>query len=329
MQNTSVNWPTISEPLPSGVSVVVPVYNSEESLPLLIEQLAALFASIGRQYEIILVNDGSRDRSWTVVQELTAKHPHVRGFDLMRNFGQHNALLCGVRAARYDTIVTMDDDLQHPPEEVPKLLAKLDAGFDVVYGAPQELPHGMLRNLASTITKIALQTAMGSETARRVSAFRAFRTCLRDAFVQFGGSFVSLDVLLTWGGVRFTHEFVRHEPRKIGQSNYTTRKLITHAFNMITGFSTLPLQAASVLGFGLTVFGFALLMWVVVLYVVEGAAPPGFTFLASVISIFSGAQLFSLGMIGEYLARVHFRLLDKPTYVVRRAEGKGQEPHSA
>jgi undecaprenyl-phosphate 4-deoxy-4-formamido-L-arabinose transferase len=214
----------------------------------------------------------------------------------------------------------MDDDLQHPPEEVPKLLAKLEEGYDVVYGAPQELPHTFLRNLASKFTKVALQTAMGAETARRVSAFRVFRTHLRDAFAQFGGSFVSLDVLLTWGAVRFTHVFVRHEPRTIGQSNYTTRKLVTHAFNMITGFSTWPLQAASVLGFTLTLFGLALLLYVVARYIAEGAAPPGFTFLASVISIFSGAQLFSLGMIGEYLARVHFRLLEKPTYVVRRSE---------
>lgn len=307
--------------LPAGVSVVIPVYNSEESLAPLVEQLGALFRDRGQAFEILLVNDGSRDRSWAVVSDLAAKHPFVRGFDLMRNFGQHNALLCGVRAARFDVIVTMDDDLQHPPSEVQKLLARLDEGFDVVYGAPNELPHGLLRNLASKITKVALQTAMGAETARRVSAFRAFRTRTREAFAQFGGSLVSLDVLLTWGTVRFTHEFVRHEPRRLGQSNYTTRKLVTHAFNMITGFSTLPLQAASVLGFVLTAFGLALLAYVVVMFFAVHEAPAGFPFLASVISIFSGAQLFSLGMIGEYLARVHFRLLDKPTYVVRRSEG--------
>ncbi|VTT99448.1 Putative glycosyltransferase OS=Anaerolinea thermophila (strain DSM 14523 / JCM 11388 / NBRC 100420 / UNI-1) GN=ANT_20140 PE=4 SV=1: Glycos_transf_2 [Gemmataceae bacterium] len=314
--------PTPEAPdLPQGVSVVVPVYNSEESLTPLVEQLAELFRGRGQAFEVLLVNDGSRDRSWAVVSDLATKHPFVRGFDLMRNFGQHNALLCGVRAARYAVVVTMDDDLQHPPAEVPKLLAKLDEGCDVVYGAPRELPHGLLRNLASKITKIALQTAMGAETARRVSAFRAFRTRTREAFAHFSGSFVSLDVLLTWGTVRFAHEFVRHEPRRLGQSNYTTRKLVTHAFNMITGFSTLPLQAASVLGFGLTVFGLALLAYVVVMYFAVHEAPAGFPFLASVISLFSGAQLFSLGMIGEYLGRVHFRLLDKPTYVVRQTEG--------
>jgi glycosyltransferase involved in cell wall biosynthesis len=311
--------PAAESPLEPGVSVVIPVFNSEQTLTPLVEQLTDLFRRRGQACEIILVNDNSRDGSWAVVQDLAAKHAHVRGFDLMRNFGQHNALLCGIRAARYDVIVTMDDDLQHPPEEVPKLLEKLSEGYDVVYGAPRDLPHGLLRNLASSITKLALQAAMGGETARRVSAFRAFRTAVRWASDDFRGSFVSIDVLLTWGTNRFTHVFVRHEPRKVGQSNYTVGKLVTHAVNMITGFSTLPLQAASLLGLVLTVFGFGLLAFVLVRYLIDNSAPPGFPFLASVITLFSGAQLFSLGIIGEYLARVHFRLMDRPSYVVARS----------
>ena len=236
----------------------------------------------------------------------------------MRNYGQHNALLCGIRAARYDVIVTMDDDLQHPPEEIPKLLAKLAEGYDVVYGAPRELPHGLLRNLASTMTKMALQGAVGAETARRISAFRAFRTELREAFRTFSGPYVSIDVLLTWGTTRFTHVFVRHEPRMIGESNYTFRKLLTHALNMMTGFSTLPLQVASLIGFAIMVFGVFILALVVVRYLVDNSGAAGFPFLASIIALFSGAQLFALGVIGEYLARMHFRLMDRPSYTIRR-----------
>ena len=301
--------------LPPGISVVVPVYNSEQTLRPLVVQIAELFRLRKTEFEIVLVNDGSRDASWQQVVDLAKEFPHVRGFNLMRNFGQHNALLCGIRSARVDTIVTIDDDLQHPPEEIAKLLDKLNEGFDVVYGAPQAAPHGILRNLASKMTKFALQAAMGAETARRVSAFRAFRTRLRNAFAAFAGSYVSIDVLLTWGTTRFTHVVVRHEPRTIGVSNYSVRKLITHAFNMITGFSTVPLQAASLLGFALTGFGILLMIFVITMYFVDRSAPAGFPFLASMIAIFSGAQLFSLGMIGEYLARVHFRLLDKPSYV--------------
>jgi undecaprenyl-phosphate 4-deoxy-4-formamido-L-arabinose transferase len=118
----------------TGVSVVIPVYNSEEILPTLLERLAAVLPQVATSYEVILVNDGSRDNSWTSIQELAVRYPFVRGFELMRNFGQHNALLAGVRAARFDVVVTMDDDLQHPPEEIGKLLSALTADKDVVYG---------------------------------------------------------------------------------------------------------------------------------------------------------------------------------------------------
>src|SRR5206468_13023914 len=139
------------------------------------------------------------------------------------------ALLCGIRAARHELIVTMDDDLQHPPEELPRLLARLQEGFDVVYGVPDKQQHGLWRNLASRFTKLALQKSMGAETARKVSAFRALRTSLRDGFADYRGQFVSIDVLLTWSTTRFTAVEVRHDPREIGASNYTYRKLFVHA----------------------------------------------------------------------------------------------------
>jgi undecaprenyl-phosphate 4-deoxy-4-formamido-L-arabinose transferase len=266
--------------------------------------------------ELILVNDGSRDRSWEVIQELAGAHSWIRAFNLMRNYGQHNALLCGIRAARYAVIVTLDDDLQTPPEEIPRLLAELEKGCDVVYGTPQHQAHGFLRNMASSITKLALRGAMGATTARQVSAFRVFRTHLRDAFANYSGPYVSIDVLLTWGTRRFSAIPVRNDPRTIGVSNYTVGKLIAHAMNMMTGFSTLPLQIASIIGFLFTFFGFAVLCYVVGRYFLQGGSVPGFPFLASVIAIFSGAQLFALGIIGEYLARMHFRMMDRPSYAI-------------
>ena len=300
-----------------SLSVVVPVYNSEASLPLLIERLEPVLASLGVPYELILVNDGSRDRSWEVMCDLARGRDWVLGLNLMRNYGQHNALLCGIRAATCDTIVTLDDDLQNPPEEIPKLLAELDRGFDVVYGTPLEERHGLLRDAASQITKLALQSAMGASIARHVSAFRAFRTDLRQAFEQYHGPFLSIDVLLTWATVRFSAVAVRHDARTIGVSNYTLAKLIAHASNMMTGFSTLPLQIGSLVGFGFTAFGFGVLAYVVGRYLIQGAAVPGFAFLACIVAIFSGVQLFALGMIGEYLARMHFRMMERPTYAVR------------
>jgi glycosyltransferase involved in cell wall biosynthesis len=299
------------------ISVVVPVYNSALTLRLLVHRLREVLGDLGAEYEIILVNDGSRDTSWQVIRDLAAEYAEVRGLDLMRNYGQHNALLAGIRAAKHEVVTTLDDDLQNPPEEVPQLLAKLAEGYDVVYGTPREEQHGLWRDLASWLTKLALQGAMGAETARKVSAFRVFRTQLREAFACYQGPFVSVDVLLTWGTTRFGALPVRQEPRQVGTSNYTLRKLIAHALNMMTGFSTLPLQLASFTGFAATLFGIILLAYVLGRFILEGGSVPGFPFLASALAIFSGAQLFALGIIGEYLARMHFRLMDKPSYTTR------------
>jgi glycosyltransferase involved in cell wall biosynthesis len=305
--------------------VVVPVYNSQGCLLLLVERLNRALDTGSQLGELILVNDGSQDQSWEVIQSLAAKHSWIRGFNLMRNYGQHNALLCGIRLARYGVIVTMDDDLQTPPDEVPRLLAQLENGCDVVYGTPQKEAHGFLRNMASRFTKIALQSAVGAKTARKVSSFRAFRTDLRDAFSNYCGPYVSIDVLLTWGTKRFAAVPVRNDPRTIGESSYTFGKLVAHAMNMMTGFSTVPLQIASITGFVFTFFGFAVLLFVTGRYLIQGNPVPGFPFLASLIAIFSGAQLFALGIMGEYLARMHFRMMDRPSYTVRSTTANGAE----
>jgi glycosyltransferase involved in cell wall biosynthesis len=296
--------------------VVVPAYNSELSLAELVRRLEPVLEGVATGYELIVVDDSSRDGTWRVTQELAREHPWVRGVHLMRNYGQHNAVLCGIRQARYELILTMDDDLQHPPEEIPKLLEQLTPDKDVVYGSPQKETHGLWRDMASQVTKIALQSAMGAPIARKAGPFRLFRTKVRDAFEAYDGPYVSVDVLLTWGTTKFAAVDVRHDQRTLGASNYTFRKLVVHAVNMITGFSTLPLQLSSIIGFAFTVVGTLALFYVVIKYLIEGGSVPGFSFLASMIAIFSGAQLFSLGIIGEYLARMHARTMQHPTYTV-------------
>lgn len=299
-----------------NISVVVPVYNSSATLRELVHALHGVLDSIADEYELVLVNDGSKDNSARIMEELRQRYSFIRPINLMRNYGQHNALLCGVRAASYDIIVTLDDDLQNPPEEIPKLLAKLEEGYDVVYGVPHAQQHGLWRNLASQITKLVLQNAIGAENASKISPFRAMRTRLRHAFSNYQNPFVSLDVLLTWGTSRFSWVAIEHRERKCGVSNYTFRKLVTHAINLITGFSTLPLQLATIYGFGCVAFGMLVLVYVFGRYIIEGGSVPGFPFLASIIVIFAGAQLFSLGIIGEYLARMYSRSMERPPYVV-------------
>jgi undecaprenyl-phosphate 4-deoxy-4-formamido-L-arabinose transferase len=298
------------------VSIVIPCYRSEQSLPLLIQRIHQAMSAAEAPFEVVLVEDGSPDATWKVIRELACQYSFIRGFRLMRNYGQHNALLCGIPAARGETIVTLDDDLQNPPEEIPRLLEKFNEGYDVVYGTPQQEVHGFLRDVASQVTKLVLQKSMGAATARNISAYRVFRTRLRDAFAEYRGAFVSIDVLLTWGGARFTAIPVKNALRSMGVSNYSLYKLISHALHLMTVFGPAPLQLASLLGFLFTLVGGATFLYVIGSYLVRGSPVQGFPFLASAIAIFSGVQLFALGVIGEYLARIHARTIDRPSFAV-------------
>jgi undecaprenyl-phosphate 4-deoxy-4-formamido-L-arabinose transferase len=314
----------------TSISVVVPVYEGAATLPALAERLTAVLEQVADEWEVVLVNDGSRDGSWTQIGALAARDARFRGLDLMRNYGQHNALLAGIRAARHPVLVTLDDDLQNPPEEIPKLLAALAEGNDVVYGSADMPGFGVWRRAATAVTKLALRSVIGSDVAGKVSAYRAFRTDLRDAFADYAGAYVSIDVLLSWGTTRFAAVPVRHDTRAAGRSSYTFGRLATHALNVLTGFSTRPLRIASLVGLAFTGLGVALLVVVVVRYFVDGNVVPGFPFLASMIAIFSGVQLLTLGIIGEYLARMHVRVMDRPAYTVREEVGPvDAEPRAA
>ena len=282
-----------------SLSVVVPVFNSASTVERLVERLLEVLGQCGTSFEIILVNDGSQDDSWSLIESAARRWDTVRGINLLRNYGQHNALLCGVRAAKYECVVTVDDDLQHPPEEIPRLLARLDEGFDVVYGVPAQERHSWLRTLASRLTKLALENAMGVQAAGDASAFRVFRTSLREVFADYQSPFLSIDVLLSWGTTRFAGVEVRHEPRRAGSSTYTVRTLVRHAFNMLTGYSALPLQLATLVGFAFTVLGVGVAVFVLVNDIIRGGSVPVFTFLASIIAIFAGAQLFALAARGR------------------------------
>lgn len=304
------------ETIKTGLSVIVPVYNSQESLPLLVEEVSQILINHREQFEIILVNDGSRDNSWKIIEDLSSIHPEVRGVNLIRNFGQHNALLCGIRLATYSIIVTMDDDLQHPPSEIYKLVDEIRSGKDLVYASPKKETHSWWRNFSSNLSKWALKVSTHITYAEKISAFRAFQTNLRDNFENFLNPYVSVDVLLSWGATKIGFIEVDHHVRKSGVSQYTFRKLLKHAINMLLGFSVLPLRIASILGFIFTLFGFIVLSYVLIRYFIQGGGVPGFSFLASTIAIFSGIILFVLGIIGEYLARLYINMMSKPQYMI-------------
>ncbi len=325
----------MSQPGPSirpGLSVVIPAYRSPGTLGRVCDELQLHVAPLVSELEVIFVDDGSGDGTWASIQELAARHPWVRGLTLLRNYGQHNALLAGLRQARLPLILTIDDDLQNPPDQVPTLLAALTDEIDLVYGTPTEERQSWWRNLASTATKRTMATALGPDVYPRPSAFRLFRRELVSAADTVSDPYISIDVLLSWATSRITDVPVRFREREAGQSGYTLKKLVRHALNMITGYSTRPLRWVSAFGLLIAVLGFALLAFVILSYFMNGRHVAGFTFLAAALSLFSGVQLLSLGVVGEYIGRMHFRTMGKPPYVVRAmtksttGPGAGSDP---
>lgn len=216
----------------------------------------------------------------------------------MHNYRQHNATLCGIRAAQYEVVITMDDDLQHPPEEIHFLTEKLEEGYDVVYGVPKKLPHSWWRNIGSVLTKLIVAAAIGIKTVRDVSAFRAFRTDLRRAFDGYDKPDVMIDVLLSWGTTRFAILPVGEQPRASGKSNYTLGRLLRMSLLYLTNFSTKPLRFSNIIGFFFTLLGFIGFIYVIVIYFAAGSVP-GFPFLASAIMVFSGVQLFAWELLAN------------------------------
>lgn len=301
------------------ISVVIPCYQSASMLPELVERLIATAKPLDGDFQVILVVDGSPDDTWEVARGLAVQHREVEAINLSRNYGQHNAILAGIRAAQFDTIVTMDDDLQHPPEEVPTLVAALTADFDLVYGNPFEEEHGYFRSFASRAVKSVMARGLGIKSAKNISAFRVFRTHLRDGLVGMDGPHASVDVALSWATTRVGSVQVRMDSRAEGRSNYSFRMLLRHAVNMLLGYSTAPLRLVGYLGFFCGAVGGLMLAVVLWQYFAGDTTIQGFTTLASMVAIFSGAQMIAIGVLGEYLARVHSQNMGKPTYVVRES----------
>jgi undecaprenyl-phosphate 4-deoxy-4-formamido-L-arabinose transferase len=219
--------------------------------------------------------------------------------------------------ARFDILVTLDDDMQHPPREIPKLLRKLDeSNADVVYGIPERLTHSRTRNFLSKATKRFLGCATGLQQLRDQSPFRVFRTELRDSFADFRSPEIMLDALLSWGTSRFVSVPVAYEPRREGQSNYTAQRLLNMAILLVTSYSTAPLRFGSWIGFAMTVFGILSLTSVLCIYFSKGSIS-AWLLLMGVFASFSGVLMVALGVIGEYVARIYNRSVERPPYVIR------------
>ncbi len=303
-----------------GVSVVVPVFGNGERLNELCQAVLARLS--GHNVEIILVDDGSKGDAWSIICQLSQRHPvQVRGIRLGRNFGQHAALLAGVRSATHSITVTMDDDLQQNPSDIPRLLEQLNRGTNLVYACPKVAASSAYRTHGSRIVRRFMEFGLGVENTRALSPFRAFKTNLREAFQAGIGPNVSLDTLLTWATSNVAVIEVDFSQRQVGSSTYNTLRLVSFAIDNITGYSGRPLRLTSVLGVMCFCLGMIGASWLTIQYFIDRTVVPGFTFLGFTILLFSGIQLLVLGVFGEYLARMHFRIMQKPTYFVAEVTG--------
>jgi len=296
------------------ISVIVPVYNSASSVATVVGRVSAVLEIYCESFELILVNDGSTDSSWHAVERAVLGSNHVLGVNLARNSGQHAALLCGIRLAKFPVCVTLDDDLQFQPEDIPVLVDRLSESVDLVYGCPRKQKQDLWRKAGSQTIRSILKMLVGGNLALHASPFRAFKTRIREAFKDAACDATLIDVLISWGTTRYAAVTVEHVERSVGRSTYSFSKLVFTALNMVTGFTTIPLRIATFNGLACVMMGLLLLVYVFYQIVKNGGSVPGFPFIASVTIIFSGAQLLALGIIGEYLGRMFNRTLNRPAY---------------
>jgi glycosyltransferase involved in cell wall biosynthesis len=300
------------------VSVVIPVYRAAKTLDELTTRLVAVLRKLSADYEIIMVEDCGGDESWEVMKKLRAADRRVKIIRLMKNFGQHNALMCGFRFATGEYIVTLDDDLQNPPEEIPRLLEKIKEGYDLVYGEYISKKHSSFRNAGSSMIQFFYQKIFS--VSGKLTAFRIMRRDIVKSISAYDRNYVFIDGLLAWVTRNIGYVPVEHEERKLGSSGYGLKKLFTLSMNMVTNFSILPLQVASVLGFGFAFIGFLMAIYFFIKKVFFDIPVTGYTSLMTAITIFAGIQLVTLGLIGEYVGRIHLNINAKPQFLIREKE---------
>lgn len=305
------------------ISIVVPVYNSADTLSHLVARVDAVMRKRALRHEIVFVDDGSGDGSWETLARLQAQHVEsMTAVRLMRNYGQHNALMCGFRHCRGRLIVTIDDDLQNPPEEIERLYDRLiESDFDLVYGNEKAKEHERWRNAGSSLARYFYRTVFRSRISP--TSFRIMRRQLMESILPYNLNYTYVDGLLAWNTQSVGSVLVDHHERRTGRSGYSVGKLVLLALNLFTNFSLLPLQVVSLCGFLAAFAGFALGIFYLGQFVLANIAVPGFASTIIAILVLGGAQLLALGIIGEYLGRLHMNVNRKPQYTERAVREAG------
>lgn len=305
------------------LSVVIPLYNEEENLEELHRRLTSVLVDLGELYEIVFVDDGSNDKSFEMLQGLHKKDSHVKVIRLTRNFGQPAAKTAGFDFSKGKIVITIDADLEHPPEEIPKLIEKLEEDYDVIYGIFPERKHSTFRIAGSGFSKWVLSRIV-TVGRTNISGFTAIRASAIERLNLCGERTRFLSGLFSWTGANVGTVEVEHHYRHAGKSRYGVFKLLGLWFDMIVSFTDLPLRMASVGGFILGAIGLLMALGYLIRYLLYGFGVPGFATITILLFIFFGFQFLYLGIVGEYLARINTEVRHRPRYIVREALGTNQ-----
>lgn len=315
-----------SEPQPvRTLSVLIPVFNSEETIGPLIDDVVTTLSPHFERLEIVAVNDGSGDRSHDALVAAHRRHPEVlRYVRLARNFGEHNAVMCGLHHATCEAAAIIDDDFQNPPAEILHLTGELAKGFDVVYSRYEVKQHRWWRNLGSRFNDWVATRLLGKPEGLYLSSFKVMNRFLIDTVVGYEGPFPYIDGLILRSTDAIGSRLCAHRERQTGTSNYTLGRLIKLWLNMFTSFSVVPLRVSTFLGLLMSGVGVLLTIFFVISWSVGGVflherLPPGWASTIIVITVFAGIQLLMLGMIGEYVGRIFLTHNRHPQFVVRES----------
>jgi polyisoprenyl-phosphate glycosyltransferase len=298
------------------LSIVIPVFNASNTIELVVRDLKETL----HQYtlEIILVNDFSKDNSWEVIERIISLNSEVIGINLLNNFGQQNATMSGIKNSTGDYVITLDDDYQHPPTEIKKLLSEIiENDYEIVFGIYKSKKHNIYRNLSSNLVRKVINRIVNSKV--KTSSFRIMTRILANEISKFDNSFIVINAIISKiiPYERIGQCFVEHNERILGKSNYNFSKLFAFALNMIFNYTIFPLRLASILGLlGFTVtvlIGF----YTIYAYISGSITVPGYTSTLLIMTFFSSIILFSLGIIGEYIGRIYLHIIQSPHYVIK------------
>jgi undecaprenyl-phosphate 4-deoxy-4-formamido-L-arabinose transferase len=308
------------------LSVIIPVFNEEENLPELLDRLTRTLVPLGKPYEIVLVNDGSRDGSVAVLQEASARDPHLVIVDFNRNYGQHAAVFAGFEVCRGEVVVTLDADLQNPPEEIPKLVAKMEEGFDVVGSIRVQRQDTLLRRVASKIVNRMTAIATGVQLTDYGCMLRAYRRPIVDVLASSREISTFIPVLADLFAGRVTEIPVAHSERAHGESKYSLWKLFRLQFDLMTSFSVLPLRVTMGVGVVMSIVSILIALFLIAGRLIFGQewAVSGVFTLFALLFFFLGVQLFAIGLLGEYVGRIYQQVRDRPRYIVRQVIRNGE-----